>query len=76
MKTPICGHYARVDDWANPSVAKEIQKAARSGGGAMELHVYDAGHAFMRSTDSSRFEPKSAALAWRRTVEFLHTHID
>jgi carboxymethylenebutenolidase len=75
VKTPICGHYAKVDDWANPSVAEEIQKAARSGGGAMDLYVYDAGHAFMRSTDSSKFEPKSAALAWQRTVEFLHTHI-
>ncbi|XXU07229.1 hypothetical protein WMF40_45145 [Sorangium sp. So ce854] len=24
---------------------------------------------------SSKFEPKSAALAWQRTVEFLHTHM-
>lgn len=75
VKTPICGHYARVDDWANPSVAEEIQRKVRSGGGQMDLYIYDAGHAFMRSTDSSKYEPKSAELAWQRTVDFLHRHI-
>lgn len=75
VKTPICGHYARVDDWANPSVAEEIQGKVRSGGGQMDLYVYDAKHAFMRSTDASVYDPKSAELAWRRTVDFLHQHI-
>lgn len=75
VKAPILGHYARVDDWANPAVAEEIQRKVRSGGGQMDLHVYDAGHAFMRSTDSSRYEPKSAELAWQRTVDFLQKHI-
>lgn len=75
VTTPICGHYARVDPWANPAVAEEIQRTVRAGGGQMELYVYDAEHAFMRETDASRYEPKSAALAWRRTVEFLHRHV-
>jgi carboxymethylenebutenolidase len=75
VKTPICGHYARLDDWANPSVAEEIQRKVRSGGGHMDLYIYDAQHAFMRSTDSSRYEPKSAELAWQRTVDFLRLHI-
>jgi carboxymethylenebutenolidase len=76
VKTPICGHYAKVDDWANPSVAQEIQRKVRSGGGQMDLYIYDdAGHAFMRSTDPTRYEPKSAELAWQRTVEFLHRHL-
>jgi carboxymethylenebutenolidase len=41
----------------------------------MELYIYDAQHAFMRSTDPSRYEPKSAELAWQRTVDFLRRHI-
>ena len=60
----------------NPSVAEEIQRKVRSGGGQMDLHVYNAEHAIMRSTDSSKYEPKSAALARQRTVDFLHRHID
>lgn len=75
MTTPVCGHYARVDEWADPAVAEQIQGKVRAGGGEMEVHVYDAGHAFMRSTDASRYEPKSAALAWQRTVDFLHRHL-
>lgn len=75
VKTPICGHYARVDRWANPAVAEEIQANVRAGGGVMELYVYDAEHAFMRSTDAATFEPESAALAWQRTVDFLRAHV-
>jgi len=75
VKTPICGHYAKVDDWANPRIAEEIQEKVRSGGGQMELYIYDAAHAFMRSTDASKYEPKSAALAWQRTVDFLRKHL-
>lgn len=75
VKTPICGHYARVDRWANPAVAEEIQANVRAGGGVMELYVYDAEHAFMRSTDASTYEPESAALAWQRTVDFLRAHV-
>jgi carboxymethylenebutenolidase len=75
VKTPICGHYARVDAWAKLSVVEEIQGKVRSGGGQMEVYIYDAEHGFMRSTDRSKYEPKSAELAWQRTVDFLRTHI-
>ena len=75
VKTPICGHYARGDDWANPAVAEQIQATVRAGGGTMDLYVYDAQHAFMRSTDPSRHDPTSAALAWQRTLAFLRTHL-
>lgn len=75
VKTPICGHYARVDPWANPAVAEQIQGKVRSGGGQMDVYIYDAEHAFMRATDPSRYEPKSAELAWQRTVDFLHRHL-
>jgi carboxymethylenebutenolidase len=75
VKTPICGHYARVDDWANPRTVEEIQGKVRSGGGQMDVYIYDAKHGFMRSTDSSTYDPKSAELAWQRTVDFLHRHV-
>ncbi len=76
VKTPICGHYARVDAWANLSLVEEIQGKVRAGGGQMDIYIYDAEHGFMRSTDTSKYEPKSAELAWKRTVDFLHRHID
>lgn len=75
IKVPIQAHFAKVDDWAKASVAEEIQTKVRAAGGHMDLHVYDAGHAFMRSTDPSKHEPKSAKLAWERTVDFLKKHL-
>jgi carboxymethylenebutenolidase len=72
VKTPICGHYARVDDWANPALVEEVQGKVRSNGGRMDVHFYDAKHGFMRSTDSRTYDPKCAELAWKRTLDFLH----
>ena len=75
VKAPIQAHFAKVDDWAKASVAEEIQKAIRAAGGHMDLFVYDAGHAFMRETDPSKYDATSAKLAWERTTEFLKKHL-
>jgi carboxymethylenebutenolidase len=75
VRVPILAHFAKKDDWAKASVAEEIQKRVRAGGGRMDLFVYDAGHAFMRDTDPHVHDPASAQLAWDRTVAFLKTHI-
>ena len=75
VHVPIQAHFAKNDDWAKASVAEEIQKKVRAGGGHMDLFVYDAGHAFMRATDPQKHEPKSAKLAWDRTIEFLKKHL-
>jgi len=75
IQAPVQAHFAKVDDWAKASVAEEIKKAIESRGGHMELHVYDAGHAFMRSTDPSKYAPEAAKLAWQRATEFLKKHL-
>ena len=41
----------------------------------MELFVYDAGHAFMRETDPSKYDPTSAKLAWERSLDFLRKQL-
>jgi carboxymethylenebutenolidase len=71
IKVPIQAHFATHDDWAKASSAKAIQEAVRGGGGAMDLFVYDAGHAFMRSTDPSVYSESNAQVAWGRAVDFL-----
>jgi carboxymethylenebutenolidase len=75
VRIPVQAHFAKTDDWAKPSVAEEIQKRIRGAGGAMDLFVYDAGHAFMRTTDPETFEPKSAQTAWDRMIPFLAQHL-
>ena len=76
VSAPILAHFAGHDDWASPDKARQIQKDLTAKGKSFELHVYpDAGHAFMRDTDSSKFHAPSAKQAWDRTLAFLRTHL-
>jgi len=75
VRVPIQAHFARNDDWAKVSDAEEIERTVRAGGGQMELLVYDAKHAFMRSMDKHVYHPACAELAWRRASEFLKAHL-
>lgn len=72
---PIQAHFAKQDDWAKASKAEEIAAAAKAAGKSMELFVYDAGHAFMRADDPSKFDAASAKTAWPRATKFLHAHV-
>lgn len=75
VRVPIQAHFAKHDGWAKPELATEFCAKVNANGGSMELHVYDAGHAFMRATDPSVYHPESAGLAWARTLEFLRRHL-
>lgn len=75
VRVPIQAHFGKKDDWAKASVAEQIQKSVRAGGGQMDLFVYDAGHAFMRVGDASVHDEPSAKVAWKRAVEFLKSHL-
>jgi carboxymethylenebutenolidase len=73
VKTPILAHFAKHDEWATVAGAEGIKKAVESGGGSMELHVYDANHAFMRP-GGPNFSENNAKTAWERTIAFLKKH--
>jgi carboxymethylenebutenolidase len=75
VKTPIQAHFAKKDDWAKASVAEQIRDAVQSGGGHMDLFVYDAGHAFMRDGDPGHFDADASKAAWPRALEFLKKHL-
>jgi carboxymethylenebutenolidase len=75
IKAPVQGHFAKKDDWAKATVAEEIQKRVVAAGGTMDVFVYDAGHAFMRSTDADVHDPSCAGIAWDRAVAFLEKHL-
>lgn len=75
VRVPIQAHFAKTDNWAKAEKAEAFAKAVEEGGGSMELHVYDAGHAFMRHGDATTYHPESAGLAWARALEFLRRHL-
>jgi carboxymethylenebutenolidase len=72
---PILGHFAKRDEWAKPENAETLKKKLEAVGKSIELHLYDAGHAFVRDTDKTKHDPASAKLAWDRTIAFLKKHI-
>ena len=41
----------------------------------MELHVYDADHAFANDTRPEVYAPEAARLAWERSIAFLKQHL-
>jgi carboxymethylenebutenolidase len=74
VEAPIQAHFARIDDWATPEKAEAIQRAVTGHGGAMELHLYEAQHAFMNEARPEVHAPEAARQAWQRTVAFLRAH--
>jgi carboxymethylenebutenolidase len=71
IEAPILAHFAEHDGWAKPDGARAIQAALTQRGKRMELHVYDAQHAFFNDTRPEVHSPENAKLAWSRTIAFL-----
>lgn len=72
---PTLGHYARHDAHVDLQRVMRIDEAAREAGAPFTLHVYDAGHAFLRHGDPSHYDAAAATLAWDRTLAFLAAHL-
>jgi carboxymethylenebutenolidase len=70
-RAPIQAHFATRDEWAKPSIARELQAELDAAGRSMELHLYDAEHAFMNDSRPEVYNAEAAQLAWQRAVAFL-----
>lgn len=71
LRAPVQAHFAARDAAAPPGLATELQAKIEAAGGSMELHVYDADHAFLNDARPEVYNPEAAALAWQRAVAFL-----
>ncbi|AUX38692.1 protein usf [Sorangium cellulosum] len=75
VKAPILAHFAAHDGWATPAAAEAIRKELAARNQPMELHVYDADHAFANDTRPDVYNPDAAKIAWERSIEFLKQHL-
>ncbi|NVJ04142.1 dienelactone hydrolase family protein [Myxococcus sp. AM001] len=75
IRAPVLGHFATNDDWCSPERVDVLEKKLKSGGVPVELHRYDAQHAFFNDTRPEVYSPDNAAKAWQRTVDFLHAKL-
>jgi len=56
---------------SSPKAVEKLQESLRSGNVEYELHVYDAGHAFMNKNRPEAYHQASAELASERAITFF-----
>jgi carboxymethylenebutenolidase len=76
VRAPVLLHYAGKDARVNATGAPWTA-ALRAAGVAVEAWTYPGvDHAFSNDTSPARYDKAAADLAWRRTLAFLHRHLD
>jgi carboxymethylenebutenolidase len=70
IKGPVLGHFANADQWIDPAMVEGFEAAMRQAGRTLEVHRYDADHAFANPT-GNHYDAADARAAWDRTVAFL-----
>lgn len=68
VDAPIQAHFAQHDDWATVAGAQRIKDAVTA---PMELHIYDAQHAFCNERRAEVYNADAANQAWGRAVAFV-----
>lgn len=71
IDAPVQAHFAQHDDWATVAGAQKITNAVRV---SMELHVYDAQHAFCNEKRPEVYNADACKQAWGRTVAFVRAN--
>ncbi|HEX4729416.1 MAG TPA: dienelactone hydrolase family protein, partial [Jatrophihabitans sp.] len=73
----VQGHYGEHDAFYPAAEArKQEEQIRRESGAEVEFFYYPAGHAFHANHNLlGTYDPDSAALAWRRTVDFLSSRV-
>lgn len=74
VTAPIQAHFGAADPLIAKERAESVREQLLAAGKSVELHLYDAGHAFMRAGDPQAYHEPSATLAWRRSLDFLRRH--
>ena len=71
------GHFAEHDEFESEDDVNYLEAQLRLAGHEVDFHRYPGtGHWFTEVDRPAAYVPDAAELAWRRTVEFLHRHLD
>jgi len=71
IDAPVQAHFAKDDDWATVAGAQKIKEAVTV---PMELHVYDAKHAFCNDQRPDVYDADACKQAWGRAVAFVRAN--
>lgn len=71
IDAPVQAHFATIDEWATVAGAQKIKSAVKV---PMELHIYEAQHAFANERRPEVHDAAATKLAWERTLAFIREH--
>ena len=76
VQAPMLIHDAGLDDRVNSTSFPWVE-ALRAAKKPVKFYLYDGvNHAFNNDTSSERYNKAAADLAWKRTLDFFHVHLD
>lgn len=75
-KSAFLGHFAEMDEFVSDSGRKKLEKTLKATGRTTDFHVYPETRHWFFENDRPEFKRQAAELAWQRTIQFLHTHIE
>ena len=77
IEVPYLGHFAQFDELIPLADVEELRAALAERGVEHAIHVYEgARHGFVDPERPTEHDPGAAALAWSRTLAFLHQRAD
>jgi len=74
IRVPFQAHFANSDWWCTPELVDGLEKVMAGTSSPVEIHRYDAKHAFANEQDEAH-HAESAAQSWERSVEFFRQHL-
>ena len=74
VDAPIQMHVAMHDNWVTVDGAKKLQATLTELGKQIQVHIYDAQHAFCNERRPEVYAPDACREAWHRAVTFIKSH--
>jgi len=76
MRAAVLAHIAELDGFFGPDAADALEAHLKGLGKDVEFHHYaGADHAFFNDTRPEVYDTAASALAWERTIAFLHDRL-
>jgi carboxymethylenebutenolidase len=75
VRANVLGHWGEKDHSYDHARIDQLEAALKQAGVGVEMHWYDADHAFCNDTRPEVYNPDAAQLAWDRTLAFLRLNL-
>jgi carboxymethylenebutenolidase len=75
IEADILGIFARQDGWITPEVVNKFESLAKATGESIEIHQYDAAHAFANPSNPEAYDEAATAEANAIALNFLQERL-